>query len=56
MFSKYAVDNDPSDQFNDIPDILINTEVEEQCDFASETGTGINPDLIDIDFSLSAVP
>ena len=33
MFNKY--DNDPSDQVNDIPDILINTEVEEQYDFDS---------------------
>jgi hypothetical protein len=32
MFNKY---DDPSDQVNYIPDILINTEVEEQYDFDS---------------------
>jgi hypothetical protein len=58
MFNENVVENLP-DKFNDVSDMLINTEVEGQHDFDSppfpvETSVNIHPDLVDIDFSLHA--
>ncbi len=59
MFNENVVENLPN-QFNDVPeDMLINIQVEQQHDndrhpFPAETRVSINPDLVDIDFSLPA--
>ena len=59
MFTNDTDDNDLPNQFNDIPvGTLINTEVDEhEYKFDSSpcsSETSIHPDLLDIDFSLTA--